>query len=335
MKVLVTGGSGFVGAHCVVSLLEHSHKVVATVRSHEKGQKLLENHPGVAADRLSYVVVEDIAFDGAFDKAVQSEPPFDAVFHCASPFHFDVTRSVEKDLLEPAINGTMGILKSIQQHAPNISKVVITSSMAAVLRFAGHPEVYTEDCWNPVTWEEAIKDATVGYPASKTFAERAAWDFVEKEKPNFTLSVINPPLIFGPVVHHISSLKAINTSNIIFRDFIRGNFASGLPPRNRFPDWVDVRDVALAHVRALEMAEAVGKRFILVAGQYSEPDIARTIYDNFPDLRGKLPRELENDPTDNIYRVDASRSREILKMAYRPLEQCVADTVKSLLPIKD
>ena len=91
-----------------------------------------------------------------------------------------------------AVNGTVGILKAIKKSAPTVKRVVITSSFAAILRIPGPPKghVYTEKDWNPITDEEALENPANGYRASKTFAERAAWDFVQKEKPNFTLATV-------------------------------------------------------------------------------------------------------------------------------------------------
>ena len=97
--------------------------MVITVRSAEKGQKLLDNHPKVSKDKLDFVIVEDIAERGAFDKAVQSSPPFEAIIHTASPFHFNVT-DIKKDLLNPAVIGTTGILESAKKHAPTVKRVV-------------------------------------------------------------------------------------------------------------------------------------------------------------------------------------------------------------------
>jgi nucleoside-diphosphate-sugar epimerase len=117
----------------------------------------------------------------------------------ASPFHFRVN-DTKKDLLDPAINGTTGVLKAIKKYAPTVKRVVITSSFASIVNTAkgawpGH--VYSEADWNPVTVEEATRDPSTGYRASKTLAEKAAWKFVEEEKPNFTISTINPPLVSG------------------------------------------------------------------------------------------------------------------------------------------
>jgi len=96
---------------------------VTTVRSAQKGQTILENHKNIPKDKLDFTIVEDIAQPGAFDEAVQSDPSFDVVIHTASPFHFNVT-DTKKDLLDPAIIGTTGILKSIKQHAPSVKRVV-------------------------------------------------------------------------------------------------------------------------------------------------------------------------------------------------------------------
>ena len=136
----------------------------------------------------------------------------------------------KRDLLDPAINGTTGVLKAIKAHAPTVKRVVVTSSFAALVSPSGKPTgyVYSEKDWNPVTAEQALESPSLGYRASKTFAEKAAWDFVEKEKPNFTLATMNPPLVFGPVVHHLSTLSSLNTSNQLVRDMTQGKYKDGL-----------------------------------------------------------------------------------------------------------
>lgn len=155
---------------------------VVTVRSQAKGQRILDAHPNTPKEKLSFVVVEDVAADGAFDEvcfnlykvpfiadrelqAVKSSPPFDYVLHTASPFHFNVQDPV-KDFLDPAIKGTTGILKAIQAYAPTVKRVVVTSSFAAIVDPKTNPKTYSEKNWNPVTWEEAMDPSKV-YRASK------------------------------------------------------------------------------------------------------------------------------------------------------------------------
>lgn len=96
---------------------------MTTVRSQEKATKIKKAHPEASDKDLSFAIVEDIAQEGAFDKAVISDPSFEAVIHTASPFHFNVT-DTKKDLLDPAIIGTTGILKAIKKSAPSVKRVV-------------------------------------------------------------------------------------------------------------------------------------------------------------------------------------------------------------------
>ncbi|KAF9240981.1 hypothetical protein DTO012A7_143 [Penicillium roqueforti] len=331
VKVLLTGGSGFIAAHIIDILLQHGFDIVVTVRSEEKGKRIIEAHPDVSKEKLSYVIVNDVAKDGAFDEAVKSDPPFDYVLHTASPFHFNVQDPV-KDFLDPAIKGTTGILKAIKEYAPTVKRVVITSSFAAIVNGKQHPKVYSEKEWNPVTWEEALDHSQV-YRASKTFAEKAAWAFVEKEKPNFDIATINPPLVFGPIVHYLNSLEAINTSNQRIRNLIQGQMKEKIAPTGTFL-WVDVRDVALAHVRAIEVPEAGGERFFVTAGFFSNKELADIARETHPELESKLPpADAPSDFPKNIYQIDNSKSQKILGLEYRPLKQTVSDTIDSLLAV--
>lgn len=143
----------------------HSHSVVTTVRSQDKADKIRKAHSSFGKDKLDFSIVEDIAVEGAFDNAVKSDPPFEAVIHTAGPFHFNDT-DVQKQLLDPAILGTAGILKSIKKSAPTVKRVVITSSFAAIMNpFKGNwPEhTYSEVDWNPMTHEQALMNAAFAY----------------------------------------------------------------------------------------------------------------------------------------------------------------------------
>lgn len=334
MRVLLTGGSGFIAAHVLDTLLEHGHSVVTTVRSNEKANKIKEAHPDVGKDRLDFAIVEDIAQEGAFDKAVVSNPPFEAVIHTASPFHFNVT-DVQKELLDPAVIGTTGILRSIKKSAPTVKRVVITSSFASIVDGAKGtwPEhTYSEEDWNPITKEDAVKNPANGYRASKTFAERAAWDFVEKEKPNFSIATMCPPLVLGPIVHYLNSLDGLNTSNQRIRDIMQGKAKDEIPETGTFI-WTDVRDLALAHVKAAEIDAAANKRFFVVTGYFSNREIAEVIEKDYPQYKDGLPTKSTpggNYPEGGVYKINNSRVKEVLGIKFRSFEQSISDTVKSL-----
>ncbi|KIL83778.1 flavonol reductase cinnamoyl- reductase [Fusarium avenaceum] len=144
------------------------------VRSDEKGRRIIAAHSEMSSDKLSYAIIKDIGEPGLF--------------------HFDI-QDAKKDLLDPAINGTVNVMRAIKAHAPSVRRVVVTS-FAAMLNMKNHPKIYTENHWNPISREKAALNPADGYRGSKTFAEKAAWKFVEDEKPNFTLASINPPLVF-------------------------------------------------------------------------------------------------------------------------------------------
>ncbi|KAM0084066.1 methylglyoxal reductase (NADPH-dependent) gre2 [Fusarium odoratissimum] len=326
-KVLLTGGSGFVGSHCLDLLLQEGYEVVATVRSERKGQDILGAFPAAKA-QLSYAIVEDIARENAFDEAVRAAK-FNAVLHVASPFHYKPV-DIQKDLIDPAVNGTLNILKAVSKYAPTVKRVVITSSFSAVVNIK-HPEkMYREHHFNPITREEAYEDGVQAYRASKTFAERAAWDFMQVKKPGFSLSTMNPPLILGPPVPWLASMDSINTSNERLRDLCQGKWKEGLPPTASWY-WVDVRDVALAHVRALEKSDVGGRRFFLMQGRMSNAQIAQVTADEYPELKDKIPKTLVDDTPVDLWEVDTSPSKVILGLEYRDLKTCIVDSLKLLI----
>ncbi|KAI6960164.1 NAD(P)-binding protein, partial [Hortaea werneckii] len=228
-----------------------------------------------------------------------------------------------------------GILKSIKKSAPSVKRVVITSSFASIINpYKGSwPEhTYTETDWNPITQQQAIENPANGYRASKTFAERAAWEFLEKEKPNFSIATMCPPLVLGPIVHYLNSLDALNTSNQRVRDIMMGKAKEEIPPTGTFI-WVDVRDLALCHVLAMEKEGAANKRFFITTGYFSNKEIAEIIGKNFPQYKEGLPSASTPGggyPEEGVYKIDNSNVVNTLGVKFRPLEESIVDTVKSL-----
>ncbi|KAK9249216.1 hypothetical protein V1506DRAFT_527370 [Lipomyces tetrasporus] len=322
---LLTGASGFIAGHVLKILLEKGYTVKATVRSQSKADYLKGLYPADA--KLSFAIVEDIAAPNAFDEAVKG---VDVVVHTASPFHFKVTDPVN-DLLDPAIKGTTSILHATKNFAPQVKRVIITSSFAAIINGAkgDWPEhTYSEADWNPVTWEEAIgTNPATTYRASKTFAEKTAWDFVEKEKPNFTITTINPPLVWGPMIHDVTP-ETVNTSNASVWALVNGSQAT--IPATPVPAWVDVRNVAEAHVNALETPAAENQRYFIVAGKYSYKEVSDIVLKNFPELTGKVPTEGVIS-SKKLYDVDNSKSKKELGIEYISLEQSIVDLTKQLV----
>jgi nucleoside-diphosphate-sugar epimerase len=141
-------------------------------------------------------------------------------------------------------------------------------------------------------------------------------------------------LVFGPVPRHLTSLNGLNTSNQRIGDLVTGSFRNKPNPTGPVNIFADVRDVAEAHVRALEVPEAGGQRFFIVGGYFSNKRLADTIRASHPSLATKLPSEdVPDDMPPDGYGWDNSRSRRVLGLRYRGLGECVADTVGSILKI--
>lgn len=150
------------------------------------------------------------------------------------------------------------------------------------------------------------------------------------------MTSLNPPLVLGPVVHYLNTLSALNTSNQRIRNLFTGQNKDEIPDTGTYI-WVDVRDLALAHVKAIEVDEAAGKRFFITAGYFSNKEIAEIIRKNFPEYEKELPgKDVKGGdyPKEGVYKYDNSRVKEVLGIKFRELEGSIVDTVKSLKDIK-
>ncbi|KAK1537687.1 dihydroflavonol-4-reductase [Colletotrichum paranaense] len=335
--VLLTGGSGFIALHIIKVLLEQGHSVITTVRSQAKADIISQSFSGYSPDKLGFVFVPDVGQLGAFDEAVRSDPPFDAVIHTASPVTYEV-KNIQADLINPAINGTTNILQAIKAGAPTVKRVVITGSFVSMLDMSkglrpGH--TYDETDWSPITAEEALANPASGYAASKTFAEKTAWNFQSEESPSFTLSVILPPLVFGPALQRLNNLDSLSESNQFIRSFFNGSMNNEIPAAE-YPVFADVRDIALAHVRAMEEPEAGNKRLFVANGHFSNRDIIGIIRKRSAKYRVSLPSEHlpGGELPEDVFSINTQRSVNILGMEYRTLEDCIADTVESFAAVE-
>ena len=153
-----------------------------------------------------------------------------------------------------------------------------------------------------------------------------------ENKPRFDLATINNTYTFGPIPRSLESLKQINTSNVRIHNLMTGKMRDKIEPTAPVFTFVDARDVALAHVRAMTVPEAGGKRFYIVGGFFSNPKLANIIRFAHPELQDKLPSpNVEDDFPQDHWKFDTTRSRQILGLEYTPLEKSVRDTVESIL----
>ncbi|KAF4426179.1 Ketoreductase azaE [Colletotrichum fructicola] len=144
-------------------------------------------------------------------------------------------------------------------------------------------------------------------------------------------------MIYGPVRLPPKTLAEVNTSNQLLAEVITGKHKGGLPS-TALPLWADVRDVALAHVKAMETDQAAGKRFFVTSGFYSNAEMGKIVWDKFPDLREKLPGldAIGGAPNPNLksFGYNTSRAEEILGMKWTAYEKTVVDSVKSLMDLE-
>ncbi|PPQ88275.1 hypothetical protein CVT25_005438 [Psilocybe cyanescens] len=277
-KILVTGANGYIAMWATRLFLERGYSVRGTVRSEDKAKDVKDYFNSIGlGDKLETFIVDDIVKEGAFDEAVKG---VDGIAHMASPFHGNVKDPQE--FFRPAIQGTVGILKSANKNGKQVKRVVVTSSTASVMSPPDKPTLFSALDWNtkdPKLVEELGSNShpmTI-YRASKSLAEKGAWDYYEQHKNEVTwdLSVINPPFVSsfshresfytklnGPPIHKIASSSSLNTSLQAWYNHVIDGTKSTKEALTDSTSWVDVRDTALAHVLALEKAEAGGERII-------------------------------------------------------------------------
>jgi len=271
--VLVTGGSGFIGSHCILQLLAAGHQVRTTLRSLKRAadvRALLAAGGVEAGDRVAFVAA-NLESDANWPQAVAG---CDYVLHVASPIPPGAPKN-EDELIVPARDGALRVLRAARD--AGVKRVVLTSSFAAIgYGHAPQTERFDETIWSNV-------DAGVGaYAKSKTLAERAAWNFINAEGQGLELAVVNPVMVAGPV------LGADYSPSILLVQRLMDGALPGCP--RLFFGIVDVRDVADLHLRAMTDPAAKGERFLAVAGDFmAMRDIARVLRERLGAAARRVP----------------------------------------------
>ncbi|MCJ1337395.1 hypothetical protein MMC09_002677 [Bachmanniomyces sp. S44760] len=255
--ILVTGGSGFVSLHCIAQCLTAGYKVRTTVRSESKKQSVLKglehSDPVVDASKVEFVIA-DLLKDEGWAEAVIG---VSLVLHLASPFPGAQPKD-ENEVIRPAVEGTLRVLKA-SKASGTVKRIVLTSSVAAVTYGVGfeNGKIFDESHWSD---PEGKNGFNTPYTKSKTLAEKAAWDFMEREGGSLELSVVNPAAIYGPAL----LLPNESTTCDVIKQMLQGKLP--LVPDVSF-GIVDVRDVAALHLLAATKPEAKGQRYLCVAGE--------------------------------------------------------------------
>jgi nucleoside-diphosphate-sugar epimerase len=341
--VLVTGATGYVASWLVKKLLEEGMTVHAAVRNPDKKEKIghLDDMAKASKGKIRYFA-SDLLEKGSYSEAMKG---CELVFHTASPFVLDV-KDPQKDLIDPAVKGTMNVLETANQ-TPSVKRVVITSSCAAIYTDAidcqKAPEgVLTEEVWNTT----ASLDYQP-YSYSKTLAEKKAWEMAEQQS-QWDLVTINPCLVLGPPLNpHATTSESFR----ILQQLGDGSLKMGAPKMGI--GVVDVRDVAEAHFRAGFTPDARG-RYITCAHSSDFLELGRVLLPKYGDkyplpkkamskwllllvgpmINKALTRKYIRNNMNVEWKADNSKIKKELEMTFKPLQETMEDSFQVLIDEK-
>jgi dihydroflavonol-4-reductase len=333
--VLVTGASGYIAGHCIRELMEHGYRVRGTVRSLAR-RDATDHLRRFAAERGGTIdfVEADLTADAGWKEAVAG---CTYVLHVASPFPAAVPTD-EMELIGPAVEGTRRVLRACAESG-TVKRVVMTSSVAAIA--FGHADDGQEHVRTEADWSKV--ENCEPYQKSKTLAERAAWELVERlpDAQRFELVVINPGFVLGPLLNGDPGTSGELVRKLMTREM------PACPEIGFAP--VDVRDVAIAHRLAMESPHAAGNRYICAGNHVWVQDMARMLAREFNPRgyrvpTGKLPYWLmwiiaRFDKAVHLALgyvgrkelVSSAKAQRELGWTMRPIEDTVVDTGRTMI----
>ena len=335
--ILVTGVSGYIASWVAKYLVDEGYLVHGTVRSLSDPDKIAHLHK---IDRESSGTLRlfeaDLLVPDSFKDAMQG---CELVIHLASPFMIQHIKDPENQLIKPAVEGTRNVLETVSNTA-SVKRVVLTSSVVAIFGDAIDVRDTKDGIFTEAHWNTTSSADHQPYSYSKTLAEKEAWDIAGKQG-RWDLVTINPGFVMGP-----SLSKRIDGTSIDFmRSMVKGKYATGVP--NLFFSFVDVRDVAKAHINAGLIAKASGRHILVndVKNVLVMADLLREKFQN----KYKIPKSTLPDflvylagPFQGLtwkylkrnlgisYKFDNAYSKSDLGMEYRQISETFADHVAQL-----
>lgn len=323
----VTGASGFIAGVLIEQLLKKGYTVHGTVRSLKDTSKLqpfLDAFAPSLASKQLQLFEADLAVTGSFANAIKGSH---FVFHTASPFFLAKTTDPQRDLVDPAVNGTANVLNTAFAES-SVKKIIVTSSVAAVRSFIpeGQTKVFSEKDWNTTSTLE-----TNPYPLSKTLAEKKAWQLFEEHKKaggSKVLLVVNPAWVLGPPVHVRSANDSESLKNVA--TLFGGAWKDKGAPAMRF-NIVDVRDVAAVHIAVAEKDGSEGRYITCHAESYDPLDWSRILTAAFPENKDNFPTKIaEGGLKQGHFEIDNSKLLKELGIKLIPVEKTFKDSVDGL-----
>ena len=231
----------------------------------------------------------------------------------------------------------LALLRSAQNYAPSLKSIVVTGSINAST--SGSPEELsagpiTDSTWLPITPDQARakKNAYISYCSGKKEGELAIWEFVKANSPKFTVTVLLPAIIFGPPMEPLKGgVKGLHFSSNLVYSLINGS--NKTVPATPFPSYIDARDLADAHVRALTEAKVANKR-LNIGGQGMTFTALKNSLAKIPELKDRLPIESGEDKAVTPANIVADEANEALRMTFRSMDETMADTARRILELE-
>ncbi|KAK0717553.1 hypothetical protein B0T26DRAFT_802653 [Lasiosphaeria miniovina] len=336
-RTLLTGANSFVGAHVINSLIAAGYDVVGTVRRENLTSEILALHPEWK-EKLELIVVKNYADESVWDHVFETYQ-LDHIVHVAAPL-VDIPGETDydRDFLTPNVENNLALLRSAKRIAPTVKSVAVTGSINALT--TGSPEELlagpiTNETWLPITREQAreVNNNYISYCSGKKEGELALWDFVKAEKPPFSVTVFLPALIFGPPLQPIKDLRSsLNYSTNVIYSFFNGTHET--IPATSFPSFVDVRDLADAHVKALTTPAAANRRLLVNGKPMTYTSLVHALAEAIPELEGRLPADSGEDAKVTPARIEAEADNELLGLKFRTVEETMADTARRILELE-
>ena len=329
-RVCVTGAAGFIAGHVITDLLDDGHVIHATVR--DLGDNAKRAHLDVLRERYSgklELFEANLLEPGSLDAALEG---CDALIHTATAVIL-AAPDPQKQIIDVAVKGTQNVLDSVAR-TPSVKRIVMTSSIAAVMSYDQQDKTYTEDDW--CTSDDIWLDP---YGMGKTRSERLLWQFVDKHADRLQAVAINPSVVIGPPLakHHIrSSLSFI-------RDLVGWTYPACAPMRLHL---VDVGDVSKGHVRALTSDKAVGQRIIFSDRQKSILEISKVLSRQYKTPMRELPKlilyiaayldkrfslRLARASANLHYEFRSNRPTELLGISLRNTEESILEAAETMV----
>jgi len=331
--ILLTGASGFLGGHTALALLDAGYHVRGSVRSAAKGEALRTMLASAGADTSGFELVSlDLEKDAGWAEAIRG---VQHLIHTASPFEQTMPRD-KATFIRPAVGGTTRAIRAAL--AGGVKRIVHTSSTVAIAY--GHGRNRTAP-YTAADWTDVNGRGITAYSESKTLAEKEAWRLMREAGRESDLTVINPSGMLGPLLDDDPG-----TSSVLIARLIDGKLTA--MPRVPLP-LIDVRDVAAAHVAALQSSDAGGRRYLMVEKVVYFRDLARALREALPERATKVPqREMPDwllklialfnkdmrllaDEISPVKQFDSAPVRHLLARPLIPIEDAAVAMARSLI----